>query len=265
MLKLNQALMNFIINAVTREFSQRGKRAMLGRLWIVIQPLAMITIFTLVFSQLFHSRLAQAGMENQPFAYSIYLCAGILPWMLFTEGLGKMQSAYLDHAHLLRKMSMPFIVPQGIALGISVINAVIIFLLYLLFLLFIDHVWLTGILISLVLVILQIVLIIALGMFLSIVNVFFRDVQQVTNLLFQFGFWLTPLVYSWDVIPTWIQNILIYINPMLGLVLWQQSLYLNHQLASFTLLLPVMVWIFVGGVLSWVIYQQRYKEMLDEL
>ena len=72
----------FIVESVKREFFSRYTHSLLGATWAVLNPLSMIIVYMLVFSQVMRAKLP--GIESG-FAYSIYLCAGILPWVLFTE------------------------------------------------------------------------------------------------------------------------------------------------------------------------------------
>ena len=77
---------------------------MLGAAWTVLSPLAMILVYTVIFSQVMHSRLPGS---TSTFAYSIYLCAGILTWGLFAEIIARAQTMFLEHANLIKKISFP--------------------------------------------------------------------------------------------------------------------------------------------------------------
>ena len=70
----------FIIGNVKREFQSKYQNSILGAAWIVINPMAMIAIYTIIFSEIMRSKLP--GVDGS-FAYSIYLCSGILTWGLF--------------------------------------------------------------------------------------------------------------------------------------------------------------------------------------
>ena len=72
----------FVLGMVKRELQQRYLSSLLGSAWAFLNPAAMITIYTVVFSQVMRSRLAGS---DAPFAYSIFLCAGVLTWGLFAE------------------------------------------------------------------------------------------------------------------------------------------------------------------------------------
>src|SRR5690606_8578362 len=94
----------FIVSSVKREFQLKYRNSMLGAAWAVLQPLSMILVYTIIFSQIMRARLP--GVESS-FGYSIYLCAGVLSWGLFTEISSRSVNMFLDNANLLKKLSFP--------------------------------------------------------------------------------------------------------------------------------------------------------------
>ena len=80
---------HFIFSSIKRDFESRYRASLLGTFWIVAQPLTMIVIYTVVFGGLMQAGLP--GHEQIPFAFSIYLCAGIVFWGLHAEVLSKIQ------------------------------------------------------------------------------------------------------------------------------------------------------------------------------
>jgi lipopolysaccharide transport system permease protein len=94
----------FILGSVKREFQSKYRNSMLGAAWTVLNPLAMIIIYTVIFSQIMRAKLP--GIDST-FAYSIYLCAGVLIWGLFAEITGRCQNIFLENANLIKKLSFP--------------------------------------------------------------------------------------------------------------------------------------------------------------
>jgi hypothetical protein len=94
----------FISGSVKREFQSRYRNSLLGAAWTVLNPLAMIVVYTIIFSQVMKARLP--GADNG-FAYSIYLCAGVLTWGLFAEIVSRVQNVFLEHANLIKKINFP--------------------------------------------------------------------------------------------------------------------------------------------------------------
>ncbi|MBS4162552.1 ABC transporter permease, partial [Klebsiella pneumoniae] len=129
------------------------------------------------------------------FAYSIYLCSGVLTWGLFTEMLDKGQSVFINNANLIKKLSFPKICLPIIVTLSAVLNFAIIFSLFLIFIIVTGNFpgWLFLSVIPVLL--LQILFAGGLGMILGVMNVFFRDVGQLVGVALQFWFWFTPIVY----------------------------------------------------------------------
>ena len=95
----------FILANVRREFQQRYTNSLLGGLWAVLNPLTMIVIYTVIFAGIMRPRLA--GQEDNLFAYSIYLCAGVLPWGAFADMVGRMQGVFVQYGNLIKKSNFP--------------------------------------------------------------------------------------------------------------------------------------------------------------
>ena len=96
------AYRGFISGSVKREFQMKYRNSMLGAAWTVINPLAMIVVYTVIFSQIMRMRLP--GAESN-FAYSVYLCAGVLTWGFFAEIVNRSQTVFIENANMLKKLS----------------------------------------------------------------------------------------------------------------------------------------------------------------
>src|SRR6185503_8056509 len=95
---------DFILASVKRDFVSRYLGTQLGFFWAVAQPLAMIAIYTVVFANIMKPALP--GHESR-FAYSIYLCAGILIWQLFSDLLNRSVGVFVHNGNLLKKVNLP--------------------------------------------------------------------------------------------------------------------------------------------------------------
>ena len=117
----------FILGSIRREISSRYKGTVMGSAWVVINPLMMIIIYTVIFSQVMHSRLNGVGGT---YSYSIFLCAGLLPWLFFSDLVSKCQGAFVDNGNLLKKMHFPRGCLLVIALGNAGFNFLVIFTIF---------------------------------------------------------------------------------------------------------------------------------------
>ena len=252
---------SFILGSVKREFQARYMNSLLGATWSLIQPLALIVVYTVVFSQLMKARLP--GIDST-FGYSIYLCAGIITWGYFVDMLNRGQNLFLENANLLKKLSFPrFCLPLVMVLG-AALNFAIILGLFLLFLLLSGN--FPGLVVVGLLPVLavQLLLTLGLGMLLGVLNVFFRDVGQLFAVVLQFLFWMTPIIYPVDILPGWAQQLMVF-NPMATLIGAYQQVLVHGQWPQWAELGPVLVLavLLVGVALR--VFRKRYGEMMDEL
>lgn len=251
----------FIRGSVQREFQARYRNSLLGALWTIINPLAMIIVYTVIFSQLMQARLP--GVENN-LAYGIYVCAGLLTWGLFAEIIARSQSVFLEHAGLLTKLSFPRICLPIIVQLSALINFAIIFSLFLGFLLITGNFPGWVVLGMLPVLLIQILFATGLGIILGVLNVFFRDVGQMTGIVLQFWFWFTPIIYPPSILPDNVVPLLAW-NPMFPLVQAYQGIFVQGLWPQWGNLLPMAVISCVMCILALSLYRKRSGEMVDEL
>lgn len=251
----------FIFGSVRREFVSRYRNSMLGATWLVLQPLAQILVFTLVFSQVMRARLP--GVDSS-FGYSIFLCAGLLTWGLFADILSRSQNMFLDNANLLKKLSFPRICLPIIVTLSACAGFAIIFGLFVGFLLLSGNFPGWAFLAIAPVLLLQILLAIGLGMVIGVLNVFFRDVGQLFAIVLQFWFWLTPIIYPLATLPDWAQRI-VMLNPMTPLVLAYQGILVQGAQPVWASLLPTAALACALCFFGLRLFQKRAGEMVDEL
>lgn len=251
----------FIIGSIKRDFQAKYQNSLLGIVWAVLSPLALIVVYTVVFSQIMKAKLP--GVESS-IAYSIYLCAGIIIWGLFSEIVQRMQVCFLENANLLKKLTFPRMCLPVIVLGNGLVNFTIIFLVFLVFLIITGN--FPGLLFFALAAPLFILLIMAigLGVTLGVLNVFFRDVGQFFGIFLQFWFWLTPIIYPISILPEKIQTIISF-NPLVPVISSFQSILVSKESPVWgSLIYPFslsIVLCFVGLYL----FRRHAADMVDEL
>jgi lipopolysaccharide transport system permease protein len=251
----------FIAGSIQREFQSKYRNSLLGGVWTVLNPLAMIVVYTVIFSQVMQARLP--GVDNS-FAYSIYLCAGILTWGLFAEIVTRAQNTFIEHANLLKKLSFPRLCLPVIVVANALLNFVIIFGLFSLFLLVSGN--FPGLVFLAMFPVLAILVLFAIGLGISlgVLNVFFRDVGQFFGIVIQFWFWLTPIVYSSSILPETVRPLMNY-NPMYSLITACQGILVSGQWPVWQSLLPVTLLGLLLCVFALRLFRKRAGEMVDEL
>jgi lipopolysaccharide transport system permease protein len=255
------AYRGFILGNVKREFQSKYLNSVLGAAWMVLNPLAMIVVYTVIFSEVMRAKLP--GVDTK-FAYSIYLCAGVLVWGLFADITGRAQSVFLDNANLLKKISFPRLCLPAVVLANALLNFSIVFGLFTAFLV-VSGTFPGLVYFALVPVIALIVIFaIGLGITLGVLNVFFRDVGQAFGILLQFWFWLTPVVYPATIIPERLRGLLHY-NPMAAPIVACQDILVAGRWPNWHSLWPIAVLSVVMCLLGLRLFRRHAGEMVDEL
>lgn len=255
------AYRGFVLGSVKREFQSKYANAMLGAAWALLTPLAMILVYTVIFAEVMRAKLPGS---NSTFAYSIYLCAGILAWGLFAEIIGRGQNMFLEQASLLKKVSFPRIcLPLIVAIN-ALVNFGIIFGLFTLFLLLSGNFPGIVFLSLLPVLLLQVLLALGIGMVSGILNVFFRDVGQFMTIAIQFWFWLTPIVYPSSILPEHIHAMLAW-NPMAPVIGAWQSVLVHGGAVDWSSLAYPLVLALLLCVFGLRMFRKRAGEIVDEL
>ena len=251
----------FIIGSVRREFQAKYRGSMLGSVWNLLNPLAMIAVYTIVFSQLMRAKLP--GVDST-FAYTIYLCAGIFSWGLFTEIVSRGQNVFLDNANLIKKLSFPRICLPIVVVLSAALNFAIIFGLFTAFLV-LNGAFPGFVFVAILPVfVIQVAFAIGLGVVLGVLNVFFRDVGQFFGIVLQFWFWLTPIVYSQEILPERVRPLMAW-NPMAAIVTAYQDVLVKAVWPQWESLVPASVASVILCALAVRLFQKRSGEMVDEL
>lgn len=251
----------FIWGSVQREFQARYRNSLLGSLWAILNPLASILIYTVIFSQLMRVRLP--GIDDT-LAYSIYLCAGILTWGLFSEIISRCQNVFLENANMIKKLTFPRICLPAIVVLNAGINFVISFGLFICFLIVTDRFPGLVILGLPPVLMIQVALAIGLGVLLGIMNVFFRDVGQFVGIILQFWFWFTPIIYPLSILPESIRP-LTALNPIIPVVTAYQTILLYGKWPEWSTLFSSVIIAAVVCFFAIGLYRRRAGEMVDEI
>ncbi|MCP3709232.1 ABC transporter permease [Paraburkholderia sp. CNPSo 3274] len=255
------AYRGFILGSVKREFQSKYRNSLLGAAWTVLNPLAMIVVYTVVFAKVMHARLP--GVDSS-FAYSIHLCAGVLPWGMFVEIVSRAQNAFIENANMIKKLSFPRLCLPVIVVVNALVNFAIVFGLFVAFTLVSGTFPGLAFLALIPLLILLTLFAIGLGITLGVLNVFFRDVGQFFGIVLNFWFWLTPIVYSADILPKRIQAGMQF-NPMASLIEAFQGVMMQGEWPDWSQLWLVAVLSVGLCVFGFRLFRKHVGEMVDEL
>ena len=197
-------------NMVARDLKVRYSNSVLGIIWSLFSPLLMTLVYYVVFTY-----LVPSGIQKFP----IYLMAGLMPWTFFAASLVGTTLAVSSNGTLINRVYFPReVLPLASLLSNGVNFLISLVLLFVFIALFriplgFSLVWLP------VIVLIQTVFSFGLGLLLAALNVFFRDTQQLVDVSVLAWFFVTPIIYSLDVIHNAsLKLVLQIVNPMAGLI-----------------------------------------------
>lgn len=207
--------LDFLRAMTIKEIKARYKRAILGFLWIVINPLSQMLVMGVVF---------QFFVPVQVDNYFLFLFAGLLPWNFFAQSLTKCTPAFFYERNLIKKAKFP---REAIVLSIILSNLFhfLIALGLLVAALLADKIWLEsysllelwaylGQMLWLVPALgLLVAFVVGLSLLTASLNVRFRDVSFIVQLAVMLWFYATPVIYALNLLPAWLQP-LFYLNPL---------------------------------------------------
>ncbi|MGC4378007.1 ABC transporter permease [Fictibacillus sp. Mic-4] len=181
-----KALVYFLVH---REVKVRYKNSVLGFFWTLIEPLGYMIVYSIVFKKILN---VSRGLDH----YELFLLSGLIPWMFFSRSITRGIRSIRSNAKLIKKIYFPrHIFPLVIVLSefVSFIPAFVLVILYGI-ILGVPFDWL-HVLILPVVMILYIVIAYGFALILSILNVYFRDIELMSTILLRAGQYLVPIIY----------------------------------------------------------------------
>lgn len=200
-----------------RDVKVRYKQAVLGVVWAVLQPLLTMVVFTIVFNKIMKVQYTPSVLNGKEVPYPIFTYAALLPWQLFAGALARAGSSLVGNANLLTKVYFPRLIIPISAVVAGLVDFAISFVVFLILMAAYGMmptwhvVWLP------LLVLLAMATALAFGLWLSALNVLYRDVQYIIPFLVQLWMFISPVVYAPD-FSNPVYRFLYSLNPMAGVI-----------------------------------------------
>jgi lipopolysaccharide transport system permease protein len=199
-----------LVFLIKRDISVRYKQTILGPAWAVFQPLIMMTIFTVIFGRF-------AGMDSEGFPYTVFVFAGLIPWMLFSQGLSQSALSLVNQQQLLTKVYFPRLFIPVAAACVFLVDLLVSLGLYVPIMFYhgIAPSW--GIIWVPLLALLTLIATLGFGVTLAALTVFYRDFKHIVPFLVQILMYVSPVIYPAGIAgPRW--GLLLSLNPMFGII-----------------------------------------------
>jgi len=214
------------LSFIRQEIRGRYAGSMGGLLWSVVTPLTNMIVYIFVFAVVFKIRLKpmETGTDN----FVLFLLAGLLPWMAFSESVANSSGMFVGKANLITKVAFPLEVVPLAAVSVTFILAgvgFVIFLGYLVLLGYAHVMWLWLLPVTGILMLFTLGLVVLIGS----LSVFVRDIQQMIGIVLSLWMYLSPVVYPVSMLSERLR-MLMRLNPMFSFIELYHEVLLRHRL-----------------------------------
>jgi ABC-type polysaccharide/polyol phosphate export permease len=246
---------------VIKDIKAKYAGSVFGPLWVIATPLYQIFLYTFLFSAIMKVRFEEGAGTS---SFVVYLLAGLIPWLFFSEATLRGVSIFIENAHIIKKVKFPLEICVVSVVVSSAITFFIYTFFYLAMLIIMGLLKIDTFFLFMLPFALQVLLIAGLSFGLGSMAVFFRDITQIAGMVLNLVFFLTPIVYPPSAIPEkvrWVFDI----NPFYFIVEIYRSALLRGKMPDpFSLLYPsvIAVAVFLAGYYFFRKTKEAFKDIL---
>jgi lipopolysaccharide transport system permease protein len=241
-----------------RDILVRYKQTVIGIAWSVIRPLLTMVVFTIVFGKL-------AKLPSNGIPYPLLVFSATLPWQFFASSLSECSSSVVSNSNMISKVYFPRLIIPASAVIVSFIDFLISSVILLGLMLWYSFMPDWKILILPLLIILTFAASAGAGLWLSALNVRFRDFRYIVPFIIQFGLYISPVGFSSSIVPEkW--RLLYSLNPMVGVIDGFRWALLGNSFIphwqGFWLSLLIVIVIFISGFWFFRRTERRFADII---
>lgn len=244
-------------SSVRKELRSRYKASVLGFLWTFLNPLLMLIVYSILFATVMKVKVPQ-------YPYALFLFVGLVPWTFFATSVQQSTTTIISNSNLIKKINFPrIILPLSVAMT-NLVNMLYTFIIVFIALV-ISKAPITGLYIYLPLIILlQTILILAFSIILSCLTVYLRDLEHIISILMMAWFYLTPIIFPQDYIPS--KYLMIFrANPMMPLIDAYRDILMYNKVPDMLGLIYVFLFSFMILIIGYNIFNVLQKRFAEEI
>lgn len=244
-----------IYNLVLRDLKVKYKGSTLGFLWSLLNPLLMIVVYTVAFKYVMKIRVPN---------FPIFLFSALLPWNFLSSTLSMGVTSITENSNLVKKVYFPReVLPLSIVL-VNLFHFCLSFLVLIPALLFFKIIPGFSFLFLVVIVFFQTLFVLGLTLLASSLDVYYKDVKHILEVMLNLWFWLTPIIWPLYLVPEKLQDY-VYLNPFTAFVQAYRDIILNNQFPKpliLTILVVTGILVFLLGAL---VFQKKQRRFAEEI
>lgn len=245
-----------VCSLVRKDLRGRYKGSFLGFLWTFINPLLQLMVYTIVFSQ-----ILRAGIDK----YYLFLFVALVPWIFFQASIVGGSSSILSQQDLVKKIYFPREV-----IPISYVTSCFVNMLFSFIIIFIVVAFsgvklkVLGILCLPIIMLVEYILALGFAMTVSAVTVYFRDLEHILGIVTMAWMYLTPIMYSVDMIPENLRDIFM-LNPMTQIVSAYRDVLYYGRIPHINTLLSGFLLGMVSLIIGFLVFGKLKRHFAEEL
>jgi len=238
-----------------REFIIRYKQTFFGISWALFQPLSMMLLFVFVFGYILE-------IDSSGIPYPLFFLSGLLPWTLFSNSTNYSIPSLTNHYSLITKIYFPREIIPLSGIMVFFVDFIISFIMYIGLMVFYGYAITIKFLFLIPIVMLMLIFIISVGLCLSSLNVYYRDVKLASAFIIQILFFISPVFYTVNNLSFKLKFI-IYINPMTFIIESFRNLTIKGTFPDPLLFLFVSIFILIFFIFSYRLFVRMEKAFAD--
>lgn len=242
---------------IRRDLKVRYAGSVLGPLWIILYPLALTLISTLIFSFVFRGEVGDTP-------YFLFVMLGFVSWIYFSRTISHSTPSLVYNRALIVNTKFPkesIIISTTISKLIDYLLGFIIF--FILFGFMQQEVKIISLLFLPLVILLQTLFQLGISFITAALNVYFRDVQNIVDIVLQIAFYGTPILYPLNILPSHIQTI-IRLNPLTQIIMLYREIFFEHRINTtrLTITFFVSVIVFFTGIIVFKRLEGKFAELI---
>lgn len=244
-----------VFNFAITDLKMRYRNSALGFFWTVLEPLLLLAVLYIVFTNIFKSQIEHFGM---------YLLLGIIMWSMITRGTEISLTSIISRSGLVTQIYFPKEIPAISSIITASLMMCFEFIVFGIFMIVFNFVPPATIIFLPLVLLLEFVLVLGISLPLSVLNVRYRDVQFIWRVVLQVGFFLTPVFYKLDSLPQKVHDVLQY-SPVVQIFDMGRDLAIYGTFPnpeSIKISLVTTAFVFICG---YVIFKKVEKRVIEDL
>lgn len=241
---------------IWRDVHVRYRQTLLGIVWVIAQPITMMVIFSLFFGM--YAKIPSEGIQ-----YPVFVYAALLPWIFFSESVIRSTTSLVANAPVITKVYFPRILIPLSSILSPLADFTVSFILLVIIMAFFGIFFTTRIFLLPFFLLLLLVTAFGIGLWLSALNVQYRDFQVIVPFLVQIWLFASPVVYPSSIIPESLRT-LYGINPLAGIIDGFRWVLLGTEISGMMIMVSTFIAILLGvsGYIYFTMTEQYFADVV---